>query len=187
MNEVYTSEEDKMTVSEKQLVANRQNAKKGGVKTAEGKALAKLNALKHGLLSQEVLLAMENEESLVELYERLTAELLPQGELEGILVDRIVSSVWRLKRALTVEKANMEYEYQDKIEDHYPYNKAHRQLVALRDMLVGDSTEKIMRYETAIERQIYKALHELIRLQMARQGEKPPAPVAIDLEVSGGS
>jgi hypothetical protein len=42
------------------------------------------------------------------------------------------------------------------------------------------------RYETAIERQIYKALHELIRLQMARQGEKPPAPVAIDLEVSQG-
>ena len=180
------SEENKMTVSEKQIVANRQNAKKGGVKTAEGKALAKLNALKHGLLSQEVLLSVENEETLAELEGRLVAELQPQGELERILVDRIVSSVWRLKRALIVERANMEYEYQDRVDDHYPYDKAQRQLVALRDMLVGDSTEKIMKYETAIERQIYKALHELIRLQMARQGEKPPAPMAIDLELSRG-
>ncbi|MBI4298689.1 MAG: hypothetical protein HY666_02915 [Chloroflexi bacterium] len=57
---------------------------------------------------------------------------------------------------------------------------------ALVDMLSGETTEKIMRYETAVERQIYKALYELIRLQMARQGEKPPAPVAIDVEVSHG-
>ncbi len=34
-----------MTVSEKQLKANRKNAKKAGVKTAEGKAIVKYNAL----------------------------------------------------------------------------------------------------------------------------------------------
>ena len=60
-------------------------------------------------------------------------------------------------------------------------------MLALLDMLTNNSTEKILRYETTIERQIYKALHELIRLQMARQGQKPPAPVAIDLEVSQGN
>ena len=185
--ERYPECEEGMAISEKQLKANKKNARKGGVKTDGGKAVIKYNALKHGLLSQEVLLAKENEENLVELSERLMAELQPQGELERILADRIVSSVWRLKRALTVERANMEYEYQDRVDDHYPYDKAQRQLAALRDMLVGDSTEKIMRYETAIERQIYKALHELIRLQMARQGERLQAPVAIDLEVFGGS
>ena len=58
--------------------------------------------------------------------------------------------------------------------------------MALLDMVTNNSTERILRYETAIERQIYKALHELIRLQMAKQGQKPPAPVAIDLEVSLG-
>jgi CRISPR/Cas system-associated endonuclease Cas1 len=176
-----------MAISEKQLVANKQNAKKGGVKTAEGKALTRLNALKHGLLSQEVLLTGENEETMAELEERLEAELQPQGELEKILVDRIVSSVWRLKRALMVERANMEYEHEDRVKESYfgPKGEQKKRL-ALVDMLSGDTTEKIMRYETAIERQVYKALHELIRLQMARQGEKPPAPVAIDLEVSQG-
>ena len=173
-------------VSKKQLVANRQNAQKGGVKTAQGKAVARLNALKHGLLSEEILLTGENVEALARLEERLMAELEPQGELERILVDRIVSSVWRLKRTLSVETANMVYEYRERLQGSYPFNEAQRRLLALRDMLTNNSTERILRYETTIERQIYKALHELIRLQMARQGQEPPAPVAIDLEVSRG-
>jgi len=49
-----------MMVSKKQLVANKRNAQKGGVKTAEGKAVTRLNALKHGLLTDEILLTNEN-------------------------------------------------------------------------------------------------------------------------------
>ena len=41
-----------MTVSKKQLEANRKNAQKGGVKSEEGKNVVKYNALKHGLLSR---------------------------------------------------------------------------------------------------------------------------------------
>ena len=39
-------------VSERQLQANRENAKKGGVKTEEGKSVIKYNAQKHGLLTR---------------------------------------------------------------------------------------------------------------------------------------
>ncbi len=48
------------------------------------------------------------------------------------------------------------------------------------------STGKPSRYETTIERSLYKALHELQRLQAARhtEGYVPP-PVAIDVDVSG--
>jgi hypothetical protein len=173
-----------MMVSKKQLVANKRNAQKGGVKTAEGKAVTRLNALKHGLLTDEILLTGENEEALARLEERLGDELQPQGELERILVDRIVSSVWRLKRALSVETANIVYEHRERIQGSYPFNEVQRRLMALRDMVTNNSTEMILRYETTIERQIYKALHELIRLQMARQGQKPPAPVAVDMDVS---
>lgn len=133
--------------------------------------MTRLNALKHGLLSREVLLAGENGAALAELEERLVAELQPQGELERILVDRIQSSVWRLKRAPRVERAHMEYRYADRLKESYfgPTGEQKKRL-ALVDMLSGDTTEKIMRYETALERQIYRALHELIRLQMARRG-----------------
>ena len=49
---------------------------------------------------------------------------------------------------------------------------------------VGQLDKTIVRYEIAIERSIYKALHELQRLQAARQGEKVPVPLAIDVDVS---
>ncbi|MHC4445109.1 MAG: hypothetical protein ACYTA5_21125 [Planctomycetota bacterium] len=44
-------------ISEKQLQANRQNAKKStGPKTPEGKARSSQNALKHGLLARQILI-----------------------------------------------------------------------------------------------------------------------------------
>ena len=36
-----------MTVSKKQLEANKKNAQKGGVETPEGKSIVKYDALKH--------------------------------------------------------------------------------------------------------------------------------------------
>ena len=56
--------------------ANRQNALRSTrPKMPEGKAAVRLNALKHGFLSQEVLLPGEDESALKELSERLKAEL----------------------------------------------------------------------------------------------------------------
>ena len=58
--------------SDKQARANRQNALKStGPKTPEGKDAVRLNALKHGLRSEEILLPGEDEEALMELGERL--------------------------------------------------------------------------------------------------------------------
>jgi hypothetical protein len=149
-------------VSQKQLEANRENAKLGGVKTEEGKAVSKYNALRHGLLSQEVLLKGEDEEKLLELEKRLRNELKPSTEIELLLVDRIAANIWRLKRALGMEKG---------------------EVISSGGGLMYDP-DKFFRYEIMLERSIYKALHELQRIQAARMGEKPPAPIAIDIDVS---
>ena len=173
--------------TQQQIEANRQNAKLGGVKTEEGKEISKYNALKHGLLSKEVLLEKEDEQNLVELGKRLRNELKPAGELEVLLADRIVANFWRLKRALEVEKNAMEWRKNYKeisfgLDDEPESQKKKKQIKA---MIVNDDMEKLLRYETTIERSIYKALHELQRIQAARAGEKPPAPLAIDVDVSG--
>src|SRR5215210_8171116 len=90
--------------SDKKTQANRQNALKStGPKTPEGKAAVRRNALKHGLLSQEILLPGEDEEALRDLGEHLRNELQPAGELENLLVDRIIASYWRLRRVGRVE------------------------------------------------------------------------------------
>jgi hypothetical protein len=41
-------------LSDKQLEANRKNASLGGVKTPEGKEIAKLNSQKHGIFSETI-------------------------------------------------------------------------------------------------------------------------------------
>ena len=56
------------------------------------------------------------------------------------------------------------------------------------DALYANAFSKLSRYETAIERSLYKALHELQRLQAARRADgSAPPPVAIDVDVSGVS
>ena len=167
--------------TQKQLLANRKNAKRStGPKDT---SLTRLNALKHGILSEEVLLKGEKKKDLEELGRRLRQELAPQGELEIILVDRIISSIWRLKRVLRTESALMSYEYEEGLNDTWN-NKTGDERYACKCMLVGGDSQIVQRYETTIERQIYRALHELIRFQGARKGEKPPAPIAVDVDVN---
>jgi hypothetical protein len=46
--------------------------------------------------------------------------------------------------------------------------------------------EKIMRYEGYLERGLYRALHELWRLQASRAGGHVPAPAVLDVDVAVG-
>ena len=169
--------------SQKQIEANRENAKLGGVKTEEGKAVSKYNALKHGLLSKEVLLDGEDEKTLIEIGKRLRTELEPQTELELVLVDRITANVWRLRRVMQIEREMMD---DDRSDMGFSLSSGEKTLGAAfsYDFAHNDTYGKLIRYDSSIERGIYKALHELQRLQSARMGEKPPAPIAIDVDIS---
>ena len=42
------------------------------------------------------------------------------------------------------------------------------------------------RYQTTIENRLYKAMHELERLQRMRKGEHVASPVAVDVAHDGG-
>lgn len=173
-------------ISKKQIEANRKNAKLGGVKTEEGKAISKLNAMKHGILSKEILIDGEDEKALVELGKKLRVQLAPEGELELILVDRIISNVWRLRRLLRVEKSTMEWSRDDTLYDSLDFggkSEGQKERKAERDMITCFAIPHILRYETTIERSLIKALHELQRLQAARNGESAVAPIAIDIEM----
>ncbi|MBI2842383.1 MAG: hypothetical protein HYX78_03185 [Armatimonadetes bacterium] len=49
----------------------------------------------------------------------------------------------------------------------------------------GESSDRILRYETAIERQMYRAMNQLERLQRQRRGEFTPPPVNVVLSEEG--
>ena len=83
-----------------QVEANRANAQKStGPRTAEGKAVAAQNAVRHGLLAKEVVVKGEDPGE-IELYrQQMLAELAPAGLMEETLAQRIVGLSWRLRRA----------------------------------------------------------------------------------------
>jgi hypothetical protein len=98
--------------SKKQIQANRKNAKKGGVKSKKGKEIAKMNALKHGILSNH--LYVSNGTRLTDFKEFDTfrecffEELQPVGVVETLLVDRLFATFWRLKRLHIAETGFIE-------------------------------------------------------------------------------
>ena len=112
-----------MTVSEKQLEANKKNAQKGGIKTKEGKAIVKYNALKHGLLAKEVVITIgegaETPEEFNSLLEALQTQLAPEGTLEEMLVEKIAVAYWRLRRAYRYEVGLIRQELDTATDDYY--------------------------------------------------------------------
>ena len=95
-------------VTEKQLAANRRNARKStGPRTPEGKARSRWNALKHGVLARAVIpMPLEDYESRADFDALLSAlcdEVQPASPLEEIFVERIAVSYWRLGRVLRAE------------------------------------------------------------------------------------
>ena len=163
----------------RQIEANRHNATKStGPRTPQGKAVVALNALQHGLLSREAVIEGESEAELVDLGKRLRRQLAPIGELELLLVDRIVAAAWRLRRAIALETMLFDTERGD--------SSAYYGALAYKSD--RDKLQLLSRYELTLERSLYKALHELQRLQAERRGVPVPPPIAIDMtvEVVGG-
>lgn len=178
--------------SEKQIIANRENAKLGGVKTEEGKEISKMNALQHGLLSGEIILKGEDEIAFNRLKNGLIDDLKPKGELEFFCVERLIASIWRLKRSLVVQKAKYELilnpikivEFYQGIQDtkEEPTQEQIKQRNIIK--VFESSSELQVRYEASIENDIWKSLHELERLQAKRNGEKVMPRVAVDVDIN---
>jgi len=74
-----------------------------GPRTAEGKARSSKNALKHGLTSQEPVMAEESAEAFESLRQSFIAERQPVGETEETLVEFMTLAAWRLRRVWRME------------------------------------------------------------------------------------
>lgn len=90
----------------RQIEANRLNAQKStGPRTETGKAVACLNATRHGILAS-VAVAVGEEQPLFDAGRaRLEEELQPATPLEEALVEKILISLWRSRRLLQAEAA----------------------------------------------------------------------------------
>lgn len=175
--------------------ANRRNSLKStGPRTLEGKAHSSKNALRHGLLSRDVVLPGEDVQAFEAFTSRLHEKLTPDGPLEELLMDRITTTAWRLRRLDRVEtglftyavsKAR-EWERSQKWNPDEEDEDAPFEIQELGHVFLTDHNHvlpKLSRYEAALERSLYRALHELQRLQTLRLGGSVPPPLVVDVEI----
>ena len=115
-----------MSTSLAKREANRHNGKKGGVKTSRGRAITRFNALKHGILSNEVVIrkgdSQENPEAYLALIDGLQSDLQPVGMLEQTLVETVATCLWRKRRVLRFETGQI----RQKLDNHDLHFEMHR-------------------------------------------------------------
>jgi hypothetical protein len=150
---------------------NRANAQKStGPKTIEGKQRSSMNACKHNLTGQSLIL----QEDETEAYNRLTTALLldlkPGAELERQVVQKMIDAHFRLNRLAGVEnnifnfaliENTTETPHDDRIEVMVAQTRAWIEKSASFDVLG--------RYEARLVRQVLLYTLELERLQAARR------------------
>ncbi len=148
--------------SQKQIEANRQNALKSkGPTTIEGKTRSSKNAIKHGLLSKDLVIHGECKSEYQIFRQALIDTFLPQGSIEFLLVEKIASCAWRQRRAIQAESSF----FHKGLSNHWS-PKSLENFFKGQD---GACLQNLTRYETALEKNFYRAMQQLKEIQKARQ------------------
>lgn len=215
----------KKTVSEKVIAANRCNARKST--GPENVSAVKNNATKHGLLAKQ--LAFLNKDEAKEfkaLRDELEKDFAPQGAVQGMLLEEIAVTWWKLRIAVGWELediANRQKASRELLR-RFIHNSQDEQLSSLssddgrpaafsawecqgavlrarskghgEDLLSDERETKdggsemelrittamdtILRYQTSLKRDFYRAIQTLHSLQDRRtRGKESPDPKAV--------
>jgi hypothetical protein len=175
------------------LKANRANAALStGPRTAAGKAVSRLNSLKHGIFAQEAVNAIiegpEARAMFEQMLDGLAEEFEPATRFECIVVERIAACLWRLKRVLRLEnraawraQATQLSVEEAEMSDYGGITSGLAQVVAAEERvftkagLTGitlpndHASRRILRYETAMNRELHRLLALLQRTQRSRR------------------
>lgn len=142
---------------------------KPGPKTPEGKARSAKNALKHGLLSRDVILADEDPADFDAHASSLRDHYAPLGPTEEHLVDELINTAWLLKRHRRVESITMNKTYADTLPIGEGLAPEARRQRALISTFCNDILPNLNRYGTAAERKYFRILNQLRCLQESRR------------------
>ena len=164
-------------MSLKQIAANRRNAQKStGPQTPAGRAVSKMNALKHGILSKEVLVRgmyiKENGREFAALHQRFREELNPVGPMEEMLVDQIVTTHWRLRRALKSEAGEIALNV-----DEGQWNRKHQHpaLTCILWESFGDPVSSMR--NSALGNRLMENQLKAVRASVEKEGELTEAAI----------
>ena len=145
---------------------------KRGPKTAAGKEKVSLNAVKNGLTSVRPILPGECSADWDAFRRAIIDDLAPVGPVATELAEAVAFGFWRRRRLITYQLAVID-------------ERQHLEPASARLLPGPLDIDKIIRYESHVNRQIYQGLHELEAMQDARDG-KPTSLLRIDVNNKTG-
>ena len=157
-----------------QRKANRENAKKStGPRTPEGKARSSKNALKHGLLARDAVMADEDPAEYDRQLQILEENLFPKNAIEFELVLQIADARWRLRRITRIEAGLTTYQYHGTdraTRERYPDTivpgrNGENQLLGKSMQDHTQALHNLARYRTMTSRDITRALRMIRQLR----------------------
>ena len=141
--------------SPSKIDANRRNARKStGPKTPSGKAIASMNAVKHGLCSRKPLIPGEDEAEFAQFTSEWVRELQPAGAHQQMLAEQIIMSAWQLRRVPLLEAGLLSQHMRQDGEHPFAMKpEAYQQL------------SRLDRHQATLQKTIQRAMKELKELQ----------------------
>ena len=161
-----------MSATKTKMTANRENARHStGPRTPEGKARASLNATRHGLTGQVIVLPGED----LALYQTFCREYFeewrPKGPTEKNLVQSMADNQWRIHRAHSYEfgvYANGLAKFGNRIETDR--EQVHTALTgAIVEVEHSAQLDRLSRHASRLQRDFDRTLEQLEHLQSRRK------------------
>jgi hypothetical protein len=174
-----------MATSDKQIQANRRNAKLStGPRTDDGKARSSMNGFKHPWLGVSTIMTEEDKLAMKEFVGAYIEDLAPLGAAEIQLAHTLAMDNWRLNRIKGVEENIFAWGY-----EMDPGMKCHAEVEQVENCLThvtsyikyADHINKISLYESRLNRIIVRNTELLNKRQADRPNRiKQPeaAPIA---------
>ena len=147
--------------SDRKVAANRRNAQKStGPKTLSGKAIASMNALKHGLCARKPLIPGENEAEFVRFTTGWVDELRPAGPQQSMFAEQAILAAWQLRRVPQLEAGLLsQHMNQDGKHPFAMSAEGYQQL------------SRLDRHQAALQKTFDRAMKELRELQQDEPDE----------------
>jgi hypothetical protein len=161
----------------RQIEANQENAQRStGPRTPEGKARVRLNAVKHGLSGQHLVIPTEELPEFEAFRDDLLEHLDPANPLEAGICIRLIAALWRAQRCGRLETAGFHMGAPSvKVSPEVP---AAVLPIGILERY-GHLFSLVSRYEEKHERSFYRALQQLLALRKGpntKQTQLHPSP-----------
>jgi len=166
-----------MSSSLRKIESARANgAQSSGPTTTEGRQAVALNAVRHGLTAQTVILKNESLEEYQAELQRYLDHFQPQGVPEEHLVRQLAAAAWRLARYAGVESGllNDKMDSQAKWVNRERRDISENQRVAIAfDSLVdhSPSLSLVNRYEARLHHEYQRILKSLLQIRTTRPAQ----------------